>query len=181
MSEVWRDVPGYAGVYQVSDHGSVRSIDRMVNGRNGSTHIRKGHTLRSYRVNGGYCAVSLNNGGSQKNFLVHRLVAMAFIPNPNNYETVNHIDENKCNNTVSNLEWLTLIENNRYGSHDERMRKTLSFPVIQYSLDGEFIQEFGSMAEVHRETGFNAASIGKAARGIYKQSNGYIWKYKKDI
>ncbi len=178
--EVWKDIPGYEGKYQVSTLGNVRGLDYIVYEKSGKSRLHKGRILKTFKVTGGYHCLKLQVGNKKKHFLVHRLVAMAFIPNPNNYDTVNHKDENVDNNRVENLEWLSLYQNNRYGSHDNNMRKSLSKPVLQYSMDGTFIREFESFAAVKRLLGFNASNVNKAAKGIHKSAKGYIWKYKEE-
>ena len=98
MREIWKDIPGFEGLYQVSNHGNILSVKR-----NKYRKIRKDKW--------GYSIVGLNKDGGQKQLFVHRLVAVAFIPNPNNFAEVNHIDGNKANNSVDNLEWCNRYEN----------------------------------------------------------------------
>lgn len=109
MQEIWKDVKGYESIYQVSNLGRVRSLDRKDNlGR-----VRKGRILKEKHNNRGYCIYCLKGVGKAKYILAHRLVAMHFIENKNNYPQVNHIDQNNKNNRVDNLEWCT----NRYNAH----------------------------------------------------------------
>lgn len=178
--EEWKDIPGYEGIYQASTHGRIQSLDIWIREKNGKERLHKGRLLKMYKIHNGYLCVCLQTKGVRKHFLVHRLIALTFIPNPQCLDTVNHKDENKDNNYVDNLEWQTLYQNNRHGTRDDRMRKSLSKPVLQYTLSGVFMKEFESLAAVKRELGFNASSVNKAARGIYKSSNGYIWKYKTE-
>jgi len=177
IMEIWNDIPGYEGYYQASTYGRIKGLDYNVCEKTGKVRIHKGHILKSFKVPGGYSCISLQVNGNRKHFLIHRLIALTFIPNPHNLQTVNHKDENKKNNHVENLEWMTLYENNRFGTHDIRMKSSLSKSIKQYALDGTFIREFESLADVHKTLGFSAASINKAANGKYKSSNGYIWKY----
>ena len=119
VEEVWKNVVGYEGLYQVSNLGNVRSVDRNI--FNGKTLAKKrGKTMKSYVVRNGYVSTRLSKNGEVKNCLVHRLVAMAFIPNPNNLPQVNHKDENKQNNHVDNLEWCDRLYNNNYGTAKAR-------------------------------------------------------------
>ena len=138
----------------------------------------------------GYYKINLNG----KSYRIHTLVAKLFIPNPNHYETVNHKDENKLNNRVDNLEWISDYDNNRYGSHDYRAAETKKIraakgeydkakvygarAVLQYDLEGNLVNEFESIAEANRKTGVNPDGISAAARGKQRTSGGYIWKFK---
>ena len=116
QNEVWRDVPGFEGHYQVSNYGNVKSLERNVkHPKIGKMHI-KGRILKQSNASKGYKQVCLNLSGKTKIFRVHRLVAMAFIENPEGLETVNHIDGNKGNNHVSNLEWCSVADNLRHAS-----------------------------------------------------------------
>lgn len=111
MQEIWKDIPNYEGLYQVSNMGNVRSFHNRYKNK---TLIKPCATSK------GYLSVSLCKNHSQKAFNVHKLVAELFIPNPKNLPCVNHIDENKTNNTVSNLEWCTYQYNNTYGHRIEK-------------------------------------------------------------
>ena len=118
--EAWRDVLGYEGLYQVSDQGRVRSLDRI-----NSAGKKTNGTLRKQTKNrkNGYLYVGLCKDGKRKNHSVHRLVAIAFIDNPHNLYTVNHKIEDKADNRASNLEWMSLSDNLNYGTHNARMKK----------------------------------------------------------
>lgn len=122
MVEEWRDVKGYEGVYQVSNIGNVRSKSRFVPAKNGSKRIVTAKMLVPSISSAGYYRVSLGNCHGRHMCSIHRLVAEAFIPNPNNYPCVNHKDENKLNNAVDNLEWCTHAYNSRFGTAIERTR-----------------------------------------------------------
>lgn len=116
MEEIWKDIKGYEGKYQVSNLGRIKVLNYK---RSGQEHIM------ATKNNKGYCEIRLAKDGKRKDFIVHRLVAQAFIPNPNNLPQVNHIDENKTNNCVNNLEWCTQAYNNSYGTRLERVSATL--------------------------------------------------------
>lgn len=135
----------------------------------------------------GYLRVSLQqiNSNTSVHRYVHRLVALAYVPNPENKKQVNHLDENKLNNCNNNLGWTTAKENNSYGSKIERVIETKRIngtnnirktSVIQYDLDNIEIRRFESFAEVKRILGFNSGFIGKCCNGEYKTGYGYIWK-----
>lgn len=119
--EIWKDIQGYEGMYQVSSHGRVRSLDRIVVRPNGNgDYFAKGKIIYVVLTKWGYNEVHLHKDNKTKIYKVHRLVAQAFIENPNNLPCVNHIDENKTNNNVSNLEWCTYKYNNNYGTKKNR-------------------------------------------------------------
>ena len=134
--EVWRDIKGYEGRYQVSNLGRVKSLN----------YNRTGvEQVMSPRHNeNGYAIVILSDFGKRDYQLVHRLVAQAFIPNPNNYPVVNHKDENPSNNNVDNLEWCTVRYNNEYGTRVERASKNRKKPVRGYTPRGETVCWFAS-------------------------------------
>lgn len=112
LNEIWKDIKGYDGLYQVSNFGNVRSKDRqVVNHKSGSTRICEGMLMTAWDSGNGYLVVRLNRQGKKKNHYIHRLVAAAFLENPDNKKCVNHIDFDRHNNNVSNLEWCTHKEN----------------------------------------------------------------------
>lgn len=122
MEEIWRDIPKYEGYYQVSNLGRVKSLDRTqitVTGR----HRRLKGRILSLNYSQEYTNVELNKDGTHKQWSVHRLVALAFIPNPEHKQTVNHIDGDKRNNCVENLEWVTWSENNKH-AHETGLNTT---------------------------------------------------------
>ena len=123
--EVWKDIVGYEGLYQVSNLGRVKSLDKVISTRNGYSSFEKsikGRVLKQVLVMG-YLKVHLVNMNKGKSIPVHRFMAMAFIANKNNYPQVNHKDEDKTNNVVDNLEWCTVSYNNNYGTRNERISK----------------------------------------------------------
>lgn len=118
--EYWKEIPGYEGLYEVSSYGRVRSVDRYVKNGHSSYRLQKGRVLSPGKDKKGYLNVQLRN----KNFKVHRLVAQAFIENSDNLPMVNHKDEDKTNNNVTNLEWCDAKYNNNYGSRKDKVRDT---------------------------------------------------------
>ena len=173
MKETWKDIEGYEGLYQVSNLGKVRSL-------------RKNIILKNQITSNGYEMVVLSINNIHKYFLIHRLVANAFILNPDNLPQVNHKDENKTNNCVDNLEWCTPKYNYNYGTINIRKSqkqlndKNKSKIVLQYSLDGTFIKEWKSTRDVQRNLGFCQSDISKCCRNIIKTVHSYIWKYKNE-
>lgn len=123
--------------------------------------------------------IHLCNDSVIKQFQLHRLVAQAFIPNPDNKPQVNHLDENKKNNCVDNLEWATAKENSNYGTHNERITGRNPVPIIQYSKDGIFIKEWSGAIEVERELGINHSNIAACCKGKLKSTGSFIWRYKE--
>ena len=118
--EIWKDVPGYVGYYEVSNFGNIRSIDRYVDNFKGEKALRVGQTMKQVTTEHGYKRVSLRMGTTKTNFRVHRLVAEAFIPNPHKKKQVNHKDSNRTNNVVENLEWVTHRENMKHAKDNNR-------------------------------------------------------------
>ena len=123
MQEEWRQIKGFEGLYEISNLGNVRSLDRLCRMKNGKTRMHKGRTLKPGRDGGGYEFVVLRKDGLSLNRKIHRLVAEAFIPNPDNKPCVNHKDLNRANNCVENLEWCTVKYNNCYGTRIERVKE----------------------------------------------------------
>ena len=175
-NEIWKDVVGYEGLYQVSNQGRVKSLERKLPHWRGGERIQKERILKPVVV-GGYLRVGLSVDGKLKMLRVHRLVCEAFHENPDNKSDVNHINENKTDNRAVNLEWSTRRENCNHGSRNERVAKSQSKPVAQYAQDGELIKVWPSTMEAERQAGFNCGNISLAANGNRKTACGFIWKY----
>ena len=125
MEEIWKPVIGYEGLYEVSNLGRVRSVDRLVKYSNGQIHLHKGRILSPGLVHkSGYLQVALCNNGKTQHKMVYRLVAEAFLPNIDNLPQVNHKDENPFNNCVDNLEWCTIEYNINYGTRIQKVTET---------------------------------------------------------
>ena len=165
--EIWCPIKGYEGQYEVSDQGRVRSLK-----------FGKERILKTGITPQGYLFVSICKNGEQKKCKVHRIVAQAFIPNPDNLPEVNHKDEDKTNNSVSNLEWCDRKYNQNYGTGIQRMAEKHSKPVLQYEKDGKFVKEWKSASDVQRNLGYFHNSISSCCTGRYKSAYGFIWKFK---
>lgn len=176
MSEIWKDIPNYQGLYQVSNYGNIRSLDRY-----SSDHFCKGRVLKPYGNGKGYLLVKLCKNGHIKAFQVHRIVANAFLPNRNKKLQVNHLNENKKDNEVTNLEWCTAKQNSNYGTRSKRIsianrNGKLSKKVKQLGKAGNLIKIWPSLSEAERH-GFNHGHLSKCARGKVKLAYGYKWEY----
>ncbi len=166
--EIWKDIVGYEGKYQVSNKGRVRSLPVKSN-----TKYFSGRVLALFPDATGYMAVSL----SRKSHKVHRLVAIAFIDNPNNYTCVNHKDEDKTNNNVENLEWCTHKYNNNYGTRNKRISQNSGRKIVQYDLNGNAVKTWKSIADAARYYGVERTTICGCCANRQHTSCGYIWKY----
>lgn len=179
--EVWRNVPGYEGFYEVSNWGRVKSVKRVV----GKKHIRE--SILSQRLNRqGYPVVSLTKDKINKYPAVHRLVAISFLPNPDNLPVVNHKDENPLNSNLDNLEWCDYSYNANYGTRNKRISELLRGqpsrckPVAQYDLDGNYIRTWPSMIQVERELGkCKWAAVASACKGRNHTCIGSQWRIIK--
>jgi len=174
ITEIWKDIKGYEGLYQVSNMGRVKSLERTLINMNGQKRHWKERILKQRPTRNGYLQVDLCNiSCTRKTLSVHRLVCEAFHENPKNKPCVNHIDENKANNVVSNLEWCTVKENCNHGTRNARMAKSVG----QYTRDGKLVKVWQSIMEVERQLGFAHSHISKVALGKAKTAYGYVWKY----
>ncbi|MDO5575339.1 MAG: NUMOD4 domain-containing protein [bacterium] len=188
-TEIWKPISGYEDFYLVSNMGRIWSV-------------RSGRALKLPVSKTGYCRTHLSVDGIVKIYSVHRLVAQAFIPNPQNKPTVNHINENKQDNRVENLEWATYHEQNIHGTRTERVRKSTDYkarsidyavvaskhnyyeinkeqmkPVLQFDKYGNFIARHEGVASAARNVGICASHICCCLKGRRKSSGGYKWKY----
>ena len=165
--EYWKPVLGYEGLYEVSNWGRVKSL-----------RLGKEQILKPFKTGKGYLQVGLWKNKHRKNYSIHQLVALHFIPNPYNLNEVNHKDENPQNNFVENLEWCTHSYNINYGTRTEKCSKKCSKPILQYTLDGEFVKEWESAIQAEREGGFKSRNITACCKGKRKSQGGFIWRYK---
>ena len=178
--EIWKAVEGYEDWYEVSNFGNVRSVDRVVNYNDGRKFHYKGQIRKIKKHPNGYLFCDLSKNTKHKTFNVHRLVAQAFLPNPNNLPEVNHRDENKTNNCVDNLEWCTHLHNVNYGTATQRRAEKTSKSVLQIGKDtNEIIAEYASMAEAGRQLNINQGNISNCCLHRCKTAGGFKWRYKE--
>ena len=191
MKEIWKDIKDYEGLYQVSNYGNVKSLERYIKNKNDKMQFYN-EIILIPNDSKGYLKVTLSKNNKQKTFRIHILVAKAFVQNPENKPEVNHKDGNKHNNHATNLEWNTRSENENHAYKNglakpsqkqknavaKYAKENYSKKVIQYDLNGKFIKEWNSMADVWRELGIRASLICRCCKGLRTQTYGYIWKYK---
>lgn len=191
MKELWKDIVGYEGYYQISNFGNVKSLDRV----DGIGRTIKGHLLKWKHNNRGYFTISLNKNGKARYFLVHRLVATMFIKNPDNLPEVNHIDEDKSNNSVDNLEWCTSEYNHKYGTREERRLSNTDFsflvernkisgyknfkPIVAIYPNGR-LRRFDSQKNAAIELGISGIGINAVLKKRQKTHKGYRFEYDSD-
>lgn len=170
MIEVWADIKGYEGLYQVSNLGRVKSLPRR--GTYSTPHI-----LTPSEDKSGYLLIGLVKNSIRKTKRIHRLVAEAFIDNPDKLAEINHIDENKHNNHVSNLEWCTHQYNINYGSRTEKTQK----PVMQFNKAGVLLATYKGLNEIKKALKIkNISNISDVCKGKRKSAYGYVWKFREE-
>ena len=173
MEELWKDIPQYEGLYQVSNYGRVKSV-------------KTGKIKCQSSKPNGYQFLQLYKNNKPKNEYVHRLVAMAFIPNPDKLPQVNHKDEDKANNFVDNLEWCDNSYNQKYHNKQKRSAETLklecktSIQIIKCDMDGNELEYYNSMREAERENGLANGAVSAYFRFNRKQTGGFTWKKLED-
>lgn len=176
MQEIWKDIKGYEGLYQVSNLGRVKSLKRITKIPN-AKRIEKEKILKSHvNKESGYIYVILCSKGKTKGFRVHRLVAQTFIPNPNNLPQVNHKDEYKSNNCVDNLEWCSSKYNNNYGNKRIKSQKARYKKIIQCDLEGNYIKTWNSIKQASEVLNISNTSISKCLNNKRNKAGNYIWK-----
>lgn len=190
MEEIWKDISGYEGLYQVSNLGDVRSLNYR---RSGELKLLKQGNVHGYK------RVELSKNGKKKKYWVHRLVAITFISNPNNLPMVNHKDEDKTNNNVNNLEWCDAKYNVNYGTRNKRSSESkkgenhpfygkkgkdapVSKPILMYDKEGNFIRRFDCISDTNEYFGKKNAykNVSMCLRGINKTAYGYIFRYTEE-
>lgn len=167
MKEIFKDIKGYEGLYEISNYGNVRSL----------YNYRGGHNiLKPKEKKNGYYQIGLRKYNKRKWYSIHRLVAEAFIPNPNKLLQINHINENKKDNRVENLEWCNQLYNNTYGTRINRLKDKLNQKIYQYDLNLNLIKEWNSSKEASEELNIPRGNISMCLNAKYKQTHNFIFK-----
>ena len=177
QDEHWRDMVGQEGLYLVSDYGRIKGFP---NRKKPYIHILKVHRNRD-----GYCSCYFRIDGETKSRSIHRLVALAFLENPNKYPVINHKDENKENNTFENLEWCTQKYNCNYGTFKEKKSKAAvergwTHPVNKYTLEGVFVCSYKSIVEASKADHANVTGISNCCNYKMLSANNYTYRYAND-
>lgn len=178
--EVWKPVNGYEWYYEVSNLGRIRSLDRITVFKDGRTRKFYGKILEANTVNNsGYATISLHENGKSKTILIHRIVAEAFIDNPLECKEINHIDQDKLNNSVDNLEWCTHKENVNHGDEIERGAKKQRKIFVQKDMSGNVVKVWSGFKKMQRETGFQRKSVYDCCIGKRDSYKGFRWEYSE--
>ena len=177
MKEIWKDIKEYEGLYQISNLGNIKSVNkkdslgRKVNGK----------MMKPIKRKDGYLDITLHKNGEAKHFLIHKIVAKTFIKNKNNYKEINHIDENKRNNNIDNLEWCDRSYNINYGKANKSRRKKLlnkrGKKIAQLDNNKQIIKIFPSLMQTVRELKLNKSHLSQCCNGKRKTTGGYYWQY----
>lgn len=192
--EIWKDIKGFEGMYQISNLGRVKSLDRAVKQRNDSFQIKKGLLIKQTKNHKGYPLTCIRKDNKTYAKSTHRLVAETFMPNPDNKEQINHIDGIKTNNHVDNLEWMTGKENIKHAIDNGLMtfcpkrakhasdiaREKNKKEVDRYDMNGNYIDTFNSLLEAEKETNVGHKGISENLRGRQKSAGGFVWKYANE-
>lgn len=187
--EEWKNIKGYEGLYQINKKGQIRSLDRYATIKSGAQRIVKGKMKIASIRKDGYYSLILSKKGINKRYVVHRLLAETFIPNPENKCCVNHIDGNKQNNELSNLEWCSHVENMKHAfktklidnealiKRGAKISKERRKKVAQFTKDNKLIAVYESQHEAEVATNIPQGRISFCCSGKYKTAGGFIWKF----
>lgn len=183
--EIWKDIIGYEGIYQISNFGRIKSLDRI----NCVGHKLHGKIKKAVADKDGYLQVRLSINGLTKTYKVHRLVATAFIDNPLNFPQINHKDENKVNNTANNIEWCDCKYNLNYGTARDRIKHHIDYleigrkrskAVLQIGPNGKVVKLWRSGVEASKSLNIDLSTLYNCCNGKRKTAGGYKWKYVEE-
>lgn len=186
INKIWKDIKGYEGLYQISNLGIIKSLNRAVNSRldnegNPIMNIRKGRFLKQTINNQGYYRIILYKSSISKSYFIHKLLGIHFIDNPDNKDVVNHIDGNPSNNKLSNLEWATYSEDKQHAVNTGLIHSGgnnyNAKSINQYTLNGIFIKTWESMMDIKRDLGIDNRYVSAVCRNKQKTACGFKWKY----
>ena len=185
MTEIWEDIKGYEGLYQISNLGKIKSLDHVVKTSNkykatGSRMV-KGKMLKCSFDKDGYLTISLSKNNIVKTKRIHKLVAETFIINLHNLPIINHKDENKQNNYVDNLEWCTHQYNTNYNNMPFKRAENRRKKVLQYDKNGNLIKKWNSMTEASKHYNISRSNISLCCLRKRKTAGGFIWKYFDEL
>lgn len=185
MEEIWKDIKGYEGIYQVSNMGKIKSVERYMLNRWGNGFKRWREKIKKQTLSkNGYYTVILSTNGNYKTYFTHRLVAEAFIPNPENKPCIDHINTDRTDNRVENLRWVTHKENQNNPLTKIKMKrnKSKAKPIIQLTKTNELVRKWESASQVQRDLGYSKSAISSCCRGAKsKTAYGYKWGFEKDF
>lgn len=189
MKEIWKPIDGFEGLYEVSNMGNIKRLQKTITDKYRNRNVKE--KIMTPRKSKDYLTICLHRDDDSKECRIHRLVAQAFIPNPENKPQVNHKDGNKQNNCVDNLEWNTQSENMKHAyklglkkSSTKGKFGTLnatSKKVGQYDLNGKFIKEWDCIQEVKRKLGLNSGNISSCCHGKRNHVGGYKWVLLNEV
>lgn len=179
MQEIWKNVPDFEDSYEVSNLGRVRTKPHYVRVCGGGKRLVQPRIRKLGCGTNGYLQIGCCRESKTKLFLLHRLVAQVFIPNPNNLPEVNHKDEDITNCRADNLEWCTSKYNANYGTRTQRCieNNPQKRPVNQYTKDGRFIKRWRMINDAARHVGVDGSAITRVCKGKQHTSMGYVWRY----
>lgn len=179
INEVWKSIDGYDGYYEVSNLGNIRSVDRCVIASNGAKKYFKGQQLKTWHSHNGYVLCNLKKNGKSKTVRVNRIVAQTFIPNPYNHPVINHINFDKDDNCVDNLEWCSHKYNINY-TYNNCMSKSQKHVLKLDPYTLQVLDEYISLADAARNNNCYFQNISRCCYNKDYKCGGYKWRFAND-
>ena len=179
--EIWKDIPGYEGLYQASNLGKIKSLERIAKKKYRNDRIVKERIMHGTKNQDGYLKVHFKNKALNidKGLFIHRLIAMTFIPNSDNLEQINHKDGNKLNNRVDNLEWCTNLYNQQHAWKNGLHKSTKGKKIRQLDKNNKIIKKWNTITEAGKKLGISASRIGECCKNKNWTAGGYRWEFDK--